>query len=208
MNDFLAQIILAARRDDAEFWMQILVFVIVIAFWALGGILRAKSRKSEQQQEEELARRTARKPPGFAKGLQEQFLHRPGRPAGPVPRRQYRPQVQQPRRKVVRPQPAVEKVAAKAGRAIRLAGLEALEAPELSTSVLPKEPAELLGEPLKGLENKLTGIVSETPQPELLIEKPLLDYADPDELRRAILHYEILGKPLSLRGPGEQIIGL
>lgn len=27
----------------------------------------------------------------------------------------------------------------------------------------------------------------------------LSDYADPDKLRRAILHYEILGPPLSLR---------
>jgi len=33
-------------------------------------------------------------------------------------------------------------------------------------------------------------------------------YDDPEQLRRAILHYEILGKPLSLRSPGEHIIGL
>jgi hypothetical protein len=31
----------------------------------------------------------------------------------------------------------------------------------------------------------------------------LLDYADPEELRKAILHYEILGKPLSLRGQSD-----
>ena len=29
---------------------------------------------------------------------------------------------------------------------------------------------------------------------------PVVDFADPEELRRAILHYEILGKPLSMRG--------
>jgi hypothetical protein len=51
------------------------------------------------------------------------------------------------------------------------------------------------------------GIPSETAQPKVAIE-PLLDYDDTDELKRAILHYEILGRPLSLRGPSEQIIGL
>jgi hypothetical protein len=40
------------------------------------------------------------------------------------------------------------------------------------------------------------------------LSEVLLDYADPDELRMAILHYEILGMPLSLRGPSGQIIGL
>lgn len=35
----------------------------------------------------------------------------------------------------------------------------------------------------------------------------LLDDSDPDALRRAILHYEILGKPLSLRDPFEPTSG-
>jgi hypothetical protein len=34
----------------------------------------------------------------------------------------------------------------------------------------------------------------------------LIDYSDADALRQAILHYEILGKPLSLRDPSEQQI--
>lgn len=33
----------------------------------------------------------------------------------------------------------------------------------------------------------------------------LIDSSDADALRRAILHYEILGKPLSLRDPSQQI---
>lgn len=35
-----------------------------------------------------------------------------------------------------------------------------------------------------------------------------LDISDPEEIRKAILHYEIIGKPMSLRGSDEQIIGL
>ncbi len=39
---------------------------------------------------------------------------------------------------------------------------------------------------------------TETPETQYLSDL-LSDYADPDKLRRAILHYEILGPPLSLR---------
>ena len=34
--------------------------------------------------------------------------------------------------------------------------------------------------------------------------KSLLNFSDPADLRRAILHYEILGKPISLRPPQQQ----
>jgi len=57
------------------------------------------------------------------------------------------------------------------------------------------------------LEDKITPVPAEMPETEYLSEL-LLDYADPEELRRAILHYEILGRPLSLRDPSGDIIGL
>jgi len=70
---------------------------------------------------------------------------------------------------------------------------------------LEKESKELISKPL---EDKDTAIRAKTPQAKYLAEA-LLDYADPDEIRRAILHYEILGKPLSLRPPfADRIIGL
>jgi hypothetical protein len=34
--------------------------------------------------------------------------------------------------------------------------------------------------------------------------KALIDYGDPDALKKAILHYEILGRPLALRDPLER----
>jgi len=72
---------------------------------------------------------------------------------------------------------------------------------------LTAEMALAVPETVKKLEEKPTGITAETPQPKHLPEL-LLDYEDPEKLRRAILHYEILGKPLSLRDPSEHIIGL
>ena len=50
-------------------------------------------------------------------------------------------------------------------------------------------------------------VPAEIPQAKYLSEI-LSDYDDPEKLRRAILHYEILGKPISLREPAEHIIGL
>ena len=32
----------------------------------------------------------------------------------------------------------------------------------------------------------------------------IIDYSDPDALKKAILHYEILGKPLAVRDESEQ----
>jgi len=85
-------------------------------------------------------------------------------------------------------------------RPMRIPAAEALEEPKLPRPAPQVQPAI----------EQLTQLISkpvERPEPGLAMES-LLDYADPEELRRAILHYEILGKPLSLRGPGEQIIGL
>jgi len=73
-----------------------------------------------------------------------------------------------------------------------------LELPEVPTVI--EEPPEYITEPVQGLKDKYAHISAEKPVTELALQPLLdLDYADPDELRRAILHYEILGKPLSLR---------
>lgn len=187
MNELLTGKIPAARNNGAE-WMQILVIVVVAVIYALGSILKAKANKAKQE-EKQLAGKPARKPPEATRRLQ------PRRPAGPAPSREYRPQVQPPRRKVARPQPAVE-FPAKKEEAILPPTLEPLAEPKLPPSVLPKE-----------LRDKQLAVFAETAQPEAAIE-PLLAYADTDELKRAILYYEILGKPLSLRAPSEKIIGL
>lgn len=207
MNCFLAQINLLARNGDGKDWYQVLFVVALAIFYAVGSILKAKKSKAEQKGDEQLARKPARKPPEGIKDLQKQPLQQPRRPAGPSPSRQYRPQVQPTRRKVMRPQPVVQKPAAKLEQEIEFETIEPLEALKLPPLAALEEYKEFIGEPLKKLEDKHIGIPSETAQPPATIE-PLLDYADTDELKRAILHYEILGRPLSLRGPSEHIIGL
>jgi hypothetical protein len=53
-------------------------------------------------------------------------------------------------------------------------------------------------EPAKTLTDRQAAAAPEMLETQHLSEL-LSDYADPEKLRRAILHYEILGPPLSLR---------
>jgi hypothetical protein len=167
MNTFLIQTVLAARNTDTEGWMNILFVVVLAIFWAIGGILKAKSGKFEQEKEKQLPGKPRRKAPEADRGIWDKsFEQQSRRPAGPAPHSQ-----------IIRPQSAVRKFAPKA---------------EQPTQLQPVEPLELKKRTISPLE---------TLRAKAIIEEPLLDYTDPDKLKRAILHYEIIGKPLSLRGP-------
>jgi len=199
MNELLAQTILAARNEDIEGWMNILIVVVLAVFWAIGGILKARTKKPEQEQEQLAGKPTRRQPPADT-GVQKELFQqsRDARAAVAASARQYRRQVEQLRRKVRHPRPFVQATIPK--KPMPVITSEAVEEPKLPALKPEVQPAV---EELPQLISKPV----ERPEPRLAIES-LLDYADPDELRRAILHYEILGKPLSLRGPGEHVIGL
>ena len=211
MNELLAQIILAVRRRDTEGWMNILVIVVIAVVYGLGIILKAKTKKPAEKEEKEgplgrkpvsklkeiaerfqkelseLSRDRMYEPPQRAEDLQKESFQQARRPGRPTPGRPYRPGVQQPRPKVAAAPRAVEKFAAEAERPRRLQTIKPLAVEKLAA--------------------RRGGIPAEVPEAEHLPEI-LSDYADPDDLRRAILHYEILGRPLSLRDPSGRIIGL
>jgi len=177
--------------------------VALAIFYAVGSILKAKTSKDEQKGDEQLARKPAGKPPVGARDLQKQPLERPRRPSGPPPRR-----------KVMRPQPAIQKPAAKLEPEGELVTIEPLEVSKITPPIAQiqvdlEELPDFTGKTVKklGAQRIDVSAPAEVPEAKYLAEI-LLDYADPDELRRAILHYEILGRPLSLRGPSEHIIGL
>lgn len=89
--------------------------------------------------------------------------------------------------------------------------------PQPPPPVVPKIP--MGGPTFEPLAEDPTSIAFEPPKPLKLRkqrwETPgrstgfhpavLIDYSDPDALKKAILHYEILGKPIALRDPSEQI---
>jgi len=195
-----------------EGWMQILVFVVLAVIYALGSIIKAKSNKIEQEKDEEhLAPKGPRKPPESLRRLQKESLRQARAPAGPAPSTGYERQIQPVRRKVVRPEPVVRKPFTKKKEPTPL---PAIEMPEVSELPLLgpqvehgiEELPEFTTETLEKLEAKPLGLAAKRPVVKD-VSRPVLDYTDADELTRAILHYEILGKPLSLRDPSQRIIG-
>ena len=212
MYDLLAQIILARRSDDAESWMSILVFVVLAVFWAVGGIVKAKSRKSDTPDDKSMPRRPAHRPSARVNPLREQLLKQSRQPSGLAQRRESHPATKKPLTKFAEIRAAVQKFAAEAEQAFQdQAGKTTPETkipvskPEVKPDIL-KVP-ESTRKSLVQLEDKLTPVPTEMPETEYL-SGLLLDYANPEELRRAILHYEILGRPLSLRDPSGDVIGL
>jgi len=175
-----------------------------------------------QKELSELSRDRMYEPPQRAEGLQKESFQQARRPAGPTPGRPYRPGVQQPRAEVAAALRPVEKFAPEAEESSRLATIEPLAEPKLGIPTpqlkpevqeLPEhetkieELPEFTSKAVKGLEARRGAIPAEMAEAEHLPEI-LSDYDDPEELRRAILHYEILGRPLSLRDPSGRIIGL
>jgi len=193
VNALLAQIIVAARRGDDKDtgWMQLLIIVILAAIYGVGGIIKAKANKLERKQQEQPGRKLAPEPSEgstmAAKRLPARSDEQAQRPSSRTQRRQLRPQVRPPAIKIMRRQPSVRKFITKEEPAVW---------PEALKPQLQPEPKDIH-----------ISIPSKTEQPEIVIES-LLGFDDPDLLRKAILHYEILGKPLSLRGPSEHITGL
>ena len=174
-----------------------LVFVVLAVVYALGSILKAKSSKAEQEKDEELTPNGPRKPPGGLRRLQEEFLRGVREPAaGPAPQ----PERQAVPRKVRRPEPTVERP----WEMQEFADLS-VQGPQLESGI--EDIPEYTSKTVKKLKAERLGFAAKAPKVEDVSE-PVLDYADRDELTRAILHYEILGRPLSMRGPSERIIGL
>ena len=172
-------------------WMQLLVFVVVGVVYALGGIINARKRKGRLAQEDES----------------------PGEPASPEPQRE-------PLRAIARPkQPQGSTVPRKSvlqtfvEEITRAAQLD-VQAPRPQQppppARTPRIETEILELPKKPTRDAITAI---QPKPlaieakqqakadDLLVIAPEL--TGPDDLTRAILDYEILGKPVSLRDPAE-----
>ena len=212
MNAFLAPIIMAARRRGPQGWGNILFIVFLAIVWAIGGILKAKKNAQEKKSGgQPLGPKPGGKPAGVTKG----------KPKGPFQQiraaveaelqkqRELQLKAQQARRKMVHPQAVTRKVAAKTQRPTEISTLEPLEESKLGLRIPQSEPEiqEIPEFVVKKLEDKPVYVPTGIAHGKHLAEI-LLDYSDPDELKRAILHYEILGMPLSLRGPAEHIIGL
>jgi hypothetical protein len=212
MNDFLEQLVLASRRSrDMKGWGNIVFIVALAIFWLISAIFKSMSRKEEEKTgEKQLTSKPGRKPVVGTK--KEGPFQQIRRAIEAEVQKQRQLQARQAQRKVIRPQPAARKVVPSTERIARIpATKQALEAelarptPQVGSEI--QELPEFTDKVVKNLKDKGISTPSEIPQTKQLVEI-LADYSDPEELRRAILHYEILGRPLALRDISGCIIGL
>ncbi len=174
-------------------WMQLLVFVVVAAFYALGGIIKARKRKGGAEQEDESA----------------------GEPAPPEPRTEPLRAIgrfTQPRERTVRPRSVLETFVEEITRAGQLEvhaprpqkPPPPARTPRIETEIpeLPKKPT---GEPMAAIQPKPVAVEAKQEADADYLPLIVPDLADRDDLTRAILCYEILGKPVSLRDPAQRL---
>lgn len=210
--------------------MNILFIVAVAVFWAISGLIKAAgARKNAPQNRQEAPRRRqptwqerlARK----AEEVMRAAENRPGasQQRGESSRQEEAPAADRPKqgRVVMRARRGGEPVLVyeqhkasqppqqRPQRPVREHRL--VRADVSRRHVLPIGSRSHLAEPTDGLgpDTPPAPILPTESPPEPMAEPVssayLIDYSDADALRRAILHYEILGKPLSLRDPSQQI---
>ena len=219
-------------QNDASEWMNILFMVVLAVFWLVGGLVKAAgaNRRNQQRKKKEaspqprrvtwldrlaqkaeeiqktIEQQTGASGQGTRKPQQQGDQSRPGKPAAPpkghitvrtdrkggpvlVYERQTtppaQPQAWQTRRRPPEhpapiPRPAKPSAPAKAFQT----------SPQ--NNVLTRTTFKATTQ-------------NNRPVPEMETEMPLIDYSDPEVLRRAILHYEILGRPLAFRDPLDRI---
>jgi hypothetical protein len=195
MKEFVYQIVLAGPDDDTQGWMNILFVVVLAVFWVISGIIKATAKKPQDGRKQPPLQKPVRKtlPPSLARRSSAV------RPTGTAPARS-------------QPRPRPSTLAARVEKAFRP---EQLEGTRKAESLSPKPPSEPIlrdipefsSKPLINLESMRLDTSQQTPQMEDLPEI-VLDYTEPGELSKAILHYEILGPPVSLRNPSHPITGL
>jgi hypothetical protein len=185
--------------------MNILFFVAIAAFYAIGSVLKAKANKSAKQKQ-------AKRQPGV-KPVERAPLRQPVKKT-PPPATVKKPAYPQPAgRPVARPRPVMRKPLAR-----KPAVPPKAVKPPAMAEAFPSVPSlqgeleglrELPKRTVEQLDVGRLGLAAKKKEKELvIIEEPLLALDDPDALRRAIIYYEIIGKPVSMRRQGEHLIGL
>jgi hypothetical protein len=216
----LTQIIVLARGNNKEGWMNILVLVVIAAVFGLGALIKAKGKKTEDQTQEQQTHKPQRKPSAGGKGILEQFFREIQQAAEGKPTRETRPSDQTARQQTASPPAAVRKYAAETKQARQTQPITTPAKPKLSKPTPQVQPdiekLQELDTGIQSLPEFTTNVVGfpgkRKSMPAEVVEsmylsEVLADYENSEELKRAILHYEILGKPLALRDPSRVIIG-
>ncbi len=221
MSDFVTQFGLLAQQPDLENWANLLVVAVMAVLWLAGGLLKAMSKKKSAQQAEQGGAARQGQPPReswqqrLARKAEE--LQRAIEQGGLPPSESADRPPQPPRGKiVVRQGPQGESVMVyervESQPAAQRQSQTARPRPAERAAVKKPRAASLSGETLASTLGPTTESVVPPDAPDQKAEAApestdlspaVLDYSDPDAIRKAILHYEILGTPLAMREPFE-----
>lgn len=206
MGDLVTQFVLA-RRDDDGGWIQLLVLVVFAAIYALRGLLKAKGAGANDSSE---AKRTAKPTytPRAGRGATSRTVPRQSRPrpgAGPPPA-QPRPQRKAQARRILRPVQAPPPLPETKKETPLVSNVQLPDLAAITSSFGQGDLVEPAAATAGPRVEAPRAMALESGEDDYLADI-LADYADPEQLRAAILHYEILGKPISLRDPSHQVIG-
>lgn len=177
--DWLAvqTMVLGQPEGDEEGWMQLLVFIVLAVFWAIGGIMKARAAKSQQDKKKQQTKERPRPQPRPRPSL-ERFLQRePQKP---------RMKPMQPRAVKAARQIARERAAERAASRPMPAKYETVPPERLKIEAVEESPVEKAGA-LAPVE--WTGV----------------EIGTSEQLRAAMLHFEIFGKCVGLRESQEHV---
>ena len=196
----LIQISLIGQGGDGNGWGQLLFLVAMLAFYAAGAAInKLKKRAAEQEREGGRGAAGAAKP---GRGTEKRRAEA-APPVRPVSRRLTVAPAGAPAKEAARPKTPAE-IAAE--RLIEFFGLEEMTAVEAAKHLPPVKEVKPAKVPTKGPAAPKAEPVK-VPEVKKVAVKVLLDIKDPQDVRRAIIHYEIFGRPLSMRDASEQIAG-
>jgi hypothetical protein len=183
--DWLSGQVMAVSRGpepDSEGWWQLLVFIVLAVFWAAGGIMKARSAAKAQTQK-------GKKPQGPG----------PGARARPSFERLLRAQPEK-----VRTRPGQTQAAKMARRFERdKAAREQMKEPV--TAQTTQYSKEILAE-VEKVEHTSEAALVEAPMERATaaLAGQGIELGTSEQLRAAILHYEIFGKCVAMREGREQ----
>ena len=186
--------------------MQVLVIVAMVIIYGISAIVKSRANKAEEEKEKQQQQKGGT---GAAKKVRPQVQSQRVKRVGPEP---VAKRVEVKREKAVGEAKAdyvktqelsqpKRQIAPKIGKLLEFTGM-AMEAVEEIVSETAEELPEVTGKTVRKLEKKYAVVPKQKARLEK-VEKPLIDFTERNILRSAILHYEILGKPLALREPRE-----
>jgi len=220
MDYFLLQFVLAAQNDDFEKWMNILFLVVLAVFWLIGGIVKVKSEHAKRQKKRKPTRDSATRSSPSSKDPGELILEKILGTFIPDSGNQQRSVKQQaikkpPRFQETRPKPTSKSLSDKYAMRQKISNKRkqrlSLQKKSLETKFdeltqiepdIEKLP-EFTTDAIKSIESSYQEVT-----PDIPVSNYLLDLSDSDSLKKAILYYEVLGRPMSLRDSSDSFAGL